>query len=127
MKFFSSFAIATVIGTGLLATKSAEAKPFIYIDNYAYGGTTVQCLKNAKQVLENHNFNPSNVDTTLQRERVVSITGYHQKEYLVAEIQCDQKMGVTVLGVSGLDNDITYEYYKKLHQAEWRMRDYQST
>ena len=117
MKFFSLVAASTVIGTGLIASKSAEAKPFIYVDNYTYGGTTEQCLKNAKQVLEDHNFNPSDVDTTLQRERVVSITGFHQKEYLVAEIQCDQKMGVTVLGVSGLDNEITYEFYKKLHKA----------
>ena len=49
----------------------------------------------------------------------MSITGYHQTEYLTVEIQCDQKMGVSVLGVSGLDNTIAYEMYKKLHKEGW--------
>ncbi len=119
MKFLTSIAAAAVIGTSLLTPKSAEAKPFIYVDNYSYGGTTEQCLKNAQQVLKNHNFDSINEDISLQKERVVSVTGYHQKEYLTVEIQCDQKMGVTVLGVSGLDNKITYETYKKLHKANW--------
>ena len=122
MKVFSSIAAATAaaaIGTGLLASKSAEAKPFIYVDNYEYNGTTEMCLKNAKKALEDHNFDPSDVDKTLLKKGVVSVTGYHREEYLSAEIQCDQKMGVTVLGVSGLNDDITYEFYGKLHEAEW--------
>ena len=77
------------------------------------------CLKNAKKVFENHNFDPSDVDRTQEKRRVVSVTGYHREEYLTAEIQCDQKMGVTALGVSGLDNDTTYEFYVKLHKEEW--------
>jgi len=119
MKLFNSIAAAAFVGTGLLSSVNVEAKPFIYVDNYMYSGTTEQCLKNAKGVLKKHNFNLGNTDTSLQKERVVSVTGYHQTEYLTAEIQCDQKMGVSVLGVSGLDNTIAYEMYKKLHEEEW--------
>jgi hypothetical protein len=40
-------------------------------------------------------------------------------EYLSVEIECNQKMGITVLGVAGLDNELTWKTYKALNKAEW--------
>ena len=64
----SAFIAAAAIGTGSLASMNAEAKPFIYVDNYTYSGTTEQCLKNAKGVLDKHNFDLGNTDTSLQKD-----------------------------------------------------------
>ena len=119
MKLLNAIAAAVVCGTFLFATKRAEAKPFIYVDSYSYGGTAEKCLKNARSVLKKLEFDDFDIDDSLKKERKLSITGYHKEEYLSAEIECDQKMGVSSLGVSGLDHDLTYEMYGKLHESEW--------
>ena len=36
-----------------------------------------------------------------------------------AMIECNSKDGISGLGVSGLDNDLTYDKYVKLHKATW--------
>ena len=38
---------------------------------------------------------------------------------MVAEIGCDQKLGVTYLAISGLDNETTHKIHPKLYTPEW--------
>ena len=119
MKLLNAIAAAAVCGTFLFATKRAEAKPFVYVDSYSYSGTADECLKNARSVLNKLAFNNFDIDDSLKKERRLSVTGYHKEEYLSVEIECDQKMGVTSLGVSGLDHELTYDMYGKLHKSKW--------
>lgn len=118
MKLSSLVALA-VFGTCFLNAKRVEAKPFLYTDSYSHGGTAQKCLANAKSTLKKLSFDNFSVDDSSKDLRSLSIKGYHQDEYIVAEIECNQKLGVTILGVSGLDNEMTYEMYSKLHRAEW--------
>ena len=119
MKLINAIAAAAVCGTFLFATKRAEAKPFIYVDSYSYSGTAEQCLKNARIVLNKLAFDNFYIDDSLKKERKLSISGYHKDEYLSVEIECDQKMGVTSLGVSGLDHELTFDMYEKLYKSKW--------
>ena len=75
-------------------------------------------MTQAKTVLQENRFGDFDEDQYLE-ERKSDITGYHKSESLTAEIECNQKLGITVLGVSGLDNELTYKMYKILHKADW--------
>ena len=118
MKASSLIALA-VFGTCFLNAKRVEAKPFLYTDSYPHGGNAQGCLAKAKSALKKLSFDNFDVDDSSKHIRSLSVKGYHQEEYIIAEIECNQKLGITTLGVSGLDNDMTYEMYLKLHEAEW--------
>ena len=75
-------------------------------------------MTQAKTVLQENDFGDFDEDQYLE-ERISDITGYHKSESLTAEIECNQKLGITVLGVSGLDNELTYKMYEILHKADW--------
>ena len=96
-----------------------EAKPFIYVDSYSYDCTADKCVENAESELKKLEFENFVIDTSLKNKRKLSVAGYHKDEYIAVEIHCDQKIGITSLGVSGLDPDLTYEMYGKLHKASW--------
>jgi hypothetical protein len=70
-------------------------------------------------VLNKLAFDNFYIDDSLKKERKLSISGYHKDEYLSVEIECDQKMGVTSLGVSGLDHELTFDMYEKLYKSKW--------
>ena len=118
MKLSSLVALAFFC-TCFLNAKRVEAKPFLYTDSYSHGGTAQKCLANAKSTLKKLSFDNFRVDDSSKHLRSLSVKGYHQEEYIVAEIECNQKLGITMLGVSGLDSEMTYEIYLKLHKAEW--------
>ena len=103
----------------MLASAAVKAKPFIYTSFYSYSGSYKSCIKKAEAVLTSLGFEEFEYDNTDENNRSVSIAGYHKNEYLTAEIECDQKLGITSLGIAGLDNEITFEYYEKLHDSEW--------
>ena len=119
MKPFNAIASSIICGTCLLATKGVEAKPFIYVDSYSYDGTADKCVENAESELKKLEFENFVIDNSLKNKRKLSVAGYHKDEYIAVEIHCDQKIGITSLGVSGLDPDLTYEMYGKLHKASW--------
>jgi len=58
-------------------------------------------------------------DTLSTKNRVGKVSGSSSNEYLSVEIECNQKMGITVLGVAGLDNELTWKTYEALNKAEW--------
>ena len=60
------------------------------------------------------------IETVNESNRSVSISGDHKTEYIVVEIACDQKLGVTALSIAGLDNEYTYDLYLKLfNSSDW--------
>ena len=118
MKLLFSIAASSVISGSLLAADQAKARPFIYVNSWAYNGSALQCIENVEPVLSKlkfENFDSQQTDD----KRATKITGYHKKEYVTVEIECDQKLGITVIGVAGIDNDLTYEIYSKLRKAQW--------
>jgi len=119
MRVLSSIAAAAIVGGSFFSGAPAHAKPFIYTNVYSYGGDFKTCLKRAKQALVENGF--SDFEENISAESKSGVTsGYRsQDSYLTAEIGCDQKLGVTTLGVAGLDNDATYEMYQKLGDATW--------
>ena len=118
MKPIKAIAAAAVVSTSLSGHLAANAKPFIYTSVWSYSANRDKCIKSAEAVLAKHGFKDFE-SQNLSKDRSKKISGYHKSEYITAEIECDQKIGVTTLGVAGLDNDATYDMYSKLHDAEW--------
>ena len=71
-----------------------------------------------KKVLKANGFEEFDIHED-SKYRTSSVKGYHKSESLTAEIECNQKLGITSFGVSSLDNEITYKMYGKLFDAEW--------
>ncbi len=117
MKLLSSIA-AAVIGTSFVSTTPAEARPFVYLDSFTYGKDYKTCIKNAEQALVANGFANFEEDENA-RARKSDISGFHKRESLTAVIECNQRLGITTFSVSGLDNDITYEMYEVLFEADW--------
>ncbi|MDC0303113.1 hypothetical protein OAL13_00670 [bacterium] len=118
MELFSSIAALAIAATSLVATNHANARPQLFIDSFTHGGTYKECMASAKKVLSANGFAEFHEDED-SKYRTASVKGYHKSESLTAEIECNQKLGITVFGVSGLDNEITYKMYGKLFDAEW--------
>ena len=118
MKLFSAVAVLAITSTMLMTASRASARPHLFIDSFSHGRTYKVCIADAKKVLEANGF--ENFDTNEDSKyRSSSVRGYHKSESLTAEIECNQKLGITLFGVSGLDSEITYKMYQKLFDAEW--------
>ena len=118
MKLFSSLAVLPIAAISLFATNQANARPHLFIDSFTHGRTYKECTASAKKVLKANGFEEFDIHED-SKYRTSSVKGYHKSESLTAEIECNQKLGITSFGVSGLDNEITYKMYGKLFDAEW--------
>ena len=103
----------------LAITPPAQAKPFLYVISYSHSGTMEECLAGAKRAMRKEGIDSFYDDSIDEGNRAGKASGYSSNEYLAVEIECDQKMGVTVLGVAGLDNDLAWKTYKALTKARW--------
>tara|TARA_Y100000991_G_scaffold56285_1_gene41149 strand:+ start:1837 stop:2193 length:357 start_codon:yes stop_codon:yes gene_type:complete len=101
-----------------VAIQSAQARPYLYVDVFEHGGSVQECLDGAEAALIDLGFTED-----LGRDRIGekqgSVSGQMESDSVSAEIYCDQKLGVTSIGVAGLDNDLSYEKYRALFKAEW--------
>ena len=112
--------ITGAVFTALLAiTPAAQAKPFLYVRSFPHGGKVENCLAAAKKAMQEQGIDRFYDDTLSTKNRVGKVSGSSSNEYLSVEIECNQKMGITVLGVAGLDNELTWKTYKALNKAEW--------
>ena len=102
MKLFTSIAaVAVIAGSPLLHITSANAKPFIYSNTFAYSGTIEQCLKGAEAVLKNNEVEDIQIEYK-QDNRIAFIYGSHRNEYTAVQIECNQKLGITALAIAGI-------------------------
>ena len=118
MKIFNAIASATAACASLFANSPAHARPFIYTNALTYNGASAQCVKGAEALLAKYKF------TDFEREedkeyRFAGIAGHQEDDVITAQIDCYQKLGITTLTVSGLDNLQTFEFYKKLLEEKW--------
>ena len=118
MRILNARTVAVAISTLILGTLPAIAKPFLYSSTYSYSGNSDKCIKGAEAALRKHGFGDFEYDKA-KKERWVVITGWHSSEFITALINCDPKLGTSTLGVSGIDPDLTYDMYEKLHKAPW--------
>ena len=117
MKLFNFLPAAAVIGAALVTSNPAEARPHLYTGVFGYSGNVEECIRGAKALLNANGFNKSlEVD---KKKRMAYVTAYHNDDFMVVEIGCDQKLGVSYLAISGLDNETTYKTYTKLYTSEW--------
>ena len=109
-------AFLTVLVT---SSPAVQAKPFLYVTSFSHGGTMKECLAGAKSAMKREGIDSFYDDFISTKNRYGKVSGYSSNEYLSVEIECDQKMGVTVLGVAGLDNDLAWDTYQALRKANW--------
>ena len=117
MKLFGVIATISVIATSAIDIAAASAKPFVYTSFFADGRTYKECLKSAESILKSRQFKDLEIDNSNENVSAVSISGYHENEYVTVEVECDQNLGVTSLAVAGIDNEFTYKIYRKLYDA----------
>jgi hypothetical protein len=72
-----------------------------------------------KRFSKKNGFDRFEDEVTDASDRYAVVAGYHSSEFITAQITCHQKLGLAILGVAGLDNNITYEVYKQLARSEW--------
>ena len=76
-------------------------------------------MRGAKAALREAGFT-RNVNSNVNGgKRYGEVYGDHYDGSMTAEINCEISKGVTILGVAGLDNDVTFRKYNELHRAEW--------
>ena len=107
--------------TGIVAVASAgsaQARPYLYSDAFDYSGTVFECMKGARQALSDAGFN-DNLYKEMQDEKIGFVKGDLKNDSVTAEITCNQKLGITVMAVSGLDDNLTHKKYLTLYDATW--------
>lgn len=105
-------------GIGLFSP--LQARPWIYVNGFTYDGGAEQCLKNAKRVLAKHGFTDElEIDQYKKGEKGGFVEGVLAGSPVRAVIECNGSEGITAFGVSGLDNDLTYEKYTKMFDEAW--------
>lgn len=119
----TSFKSILLIGSALIGLASpqlpAEARPFLYMSTFDYGGPYKRCITNAEKVLRSHGFTRDLEVREAAESKLATVYAFKDDEAITAEIQCIQKAGITLLGVAGLDNETTWELYQKLGKATW--------
>ena len=111
------FGLAVV--TGALLAAPVKARPFLYMSSFDYTGAYHVCLANAEKALRQYGFDRDLKTNKSESDRAGYVYGFYRDEAIIAEIQCVQKAGITLLGVSGLDGDKTYELFQDLRKADW--------
>ena len=100
----------------------AAARPWLYVSTFSYGGNSEKCVNQAKAALEAQGFTKDvQIEWNVKNDKSQGgrVEGVLSSSPVRAKIECNSKDGITGLGVSGLDNDLTYAEYSKLHDASW--------
>tara|TARA_Y200000002_G_C22648771_1_gene650382 strand:- start:476 stop:841 length:366 start_codon:yes stop_codon:yes gene_type:complete len=121
MKAYSTIvALALVTATGSFAP--AFARPFLYVSGFSYSGSGEACLKGAQKALEAADFKRDIKTDKFDGDAAEQggfVYGYLKKNPIVATIECDAGEGITTLGVSGLNDELTFKKYQELYDSEW--------
>lgn len=105
---------------GLAVPQSpAVARPFLYMSSFDYTGPYATCLANAEKALRAEGFSRDLKSNSSAEEKAGMVYAFYNGEAIIAEIQCIQKAGITLLGVAGIDNESTWKLYQNLRKADW--------
>lgn len=87
------------------------------MSSFDYTGPYATCLANAEKALRAEGFNRNLESRSSAEEKAGTVYAFYDDEPIIAVIQCIQKAGITLLGVSGIDNDTTWKLYQKLKKS----------
>ena len=121
VKALSLTAISALFTAGSIFAP-AFARPYLYVSGFTYSGSANECLQGARKALAKAGFTR---DLEIEKNdgdaagKGGYVGGYLKNEAVTAEIDCDSSQGMTTLGVSGLNYELTYKKYEELFDAEW--------
>ena len=110
------FLLCSIIALG---SSPALARPWVYLTSFSYSGTGEKCLRAARVALANAGFTREVYTSRFDSQEGGLVEALLTNSPVRAKIECDPKIGITSLAVSGLSNDLTYEKYMVLFKAEW--------
>jgi len=112
-KVFAAFIAFAIIPA------SAIARPWLYVSSFTYTGKLDACLDSAKKALTAAGFTQDLEISKTQSSKSGHVEGLLQGEPVRAQIECNPSEGISALGVSGLENEITYNKYFQLYKSQW--------
>jgi hypothetical protein len=94
--------------------------PYIYSgsSNKAGGQDVTACIANVRSILSSNGYVNSVEESTSDDGSAAWISGDRNDIGVVASFQCAAN-GVTVLAMSGLDNDKLFPEYDRIHDLNW--------
>ncbi|MEB3165082.1 MAG: hypothetical protein VKO65_00245 [Cyanobacteriota bacterium] len=97
-----------------------QARPYLYVSSFSYGGGAEQCLSAAESALRRNGFD-QDFEKLYFQDRAMggTVSGGLARSAITAKIECNIKLKTTSLAVAGADNDLVFEIYEKLFSAEW--------
>lgn len=116
-KLFAALPMALWVISG----GAAIARPYVYIASFPYGAPATKCLESAESTLKKFKFteDPWRDYSPKENDKVGRVYGTHEDSATRAVIYCNQIEGITSLAVGGLDNEATWDLYKKLFDTLW--------
>ena len=100
----------------------AFARPYLYVSGFSYSGSAQECLNGAKTALKEAGFKRDLETEKFDGDATGEggyVYGYLKSNPVAATIGCNSAEGMTSLGVSGLNDALTFEKYEELYDAEW--------
>jgi hypothetical protein len=107
-------------GRGSSASGDAPLAPYVYAGNSDKGGSQDidVCATNARSILASNGYVDSIEDLRNDEGSAVWISGDRNEMGISAKFQCSNN-GVTVLAMSGMDNDKLFAEYSRLADLNW--------
>ena len=98
----------------------APRAPYLYTGNSNKGRTQDinACAANARSILASNGYVDSVNDSRNHEGSAIWVSGDRNDIGVSAEFQCSNN-GVTVLAMSGLDNDKLFAEYDRIHDLNW--------
>lgn len=100
--------------------KATPATPYIYTgsSNKTGGQDVTACIANARSILNSNGYVSAIEESTSDDGTAAWISGDRTDIGVVAGFQCVSN-GVTVLAMSGMDNDKLFPEYDRIHDLNW--------
>jgi hypothetical protein len=100
--------------------QGAPSAPYIYTgsSNKAGGQDVTACVANARSILSSNGYVNAVEESTSDDGTSAWISGDRNDIGVVASFQCVSN-GVTVLAMSGMDNDKLFPEYDRIHDLNW--------
>lgn len=94
--------------------------PYLYTGNSTKGSSQDinACAVNARSILASNGYVDSTNESRNEEGSAVWVSGDRNDIGVSAEFQCSNN-GVTVLAMSGMDNDKLFAEYDRIHDLNW--------
>lgn len=103
----------------VLAPLGAQAGPALYASSFPVNGSQAACIKDTRDVLIRASMRQKDIRSTTYKDNAGRDiqNGWiadHPTENISVVFECDARNGMGAIGVSGSNNDATYDVYSQL-------------